>query len=206
MDGSTGGGSRPMIPPTPQGGGLQQGGGMSIGREGGLRQGSGMDMGREGRAGGGAPPIYPGPMPVPQPPIPQGGQGGFVDAGYGNPGSPLINGMQWQGPGGPPPLGGALPPSFIPTTPIEMPPAQPPTSQKPAPAMGPPQVVKPTPVAQPPSATGQQNQVKVHNPTGIGVNNASQMAAAKRPNPSTNPKQQGPMGPPVPQKAGTGKY
>lgn len=87
---------------------------------------------------------------------------------------------------------------------------QPPTpAPKPmqAPPFAPPSMdpAQPAAAKAPTGDLGAQNRVKVHNPTGIGTQQASQVAAAKRPIPSAAPKAQGLMGPPVPQRAGVGK-
>lgn len=50
------------------------------------------------------------------------------------------------------------------------------------------------------SMMGQQNRMQVHNPTGIGTQQASNMAAAKRPMPAEQPKKAVGMQPPDMQK------
>lgn len=185
-------GSGAMMPPTMQGGGPASspaqrvpdglpaptfGGGMGFGGQGG-------PMGPPSIL----PPAGQGPLgpPIQAPPQPPAG-GGMVDAGYGF--GPLnAQGFQQAtqprfsgGPGG---------------VASRVPSAQPGLRQNEGQPAAP-------PVARPPSI-GTQNKLQVHNPTGIGANQASQVAAAKRPNPSVAPKAQG-MEPPTPQKAGVGK-
>jgi hypothetical protein len=50
----------------------------------------------------------------------------------------------------------------------------------------------------PPVSTGQQNRMTVHNPTGMGATQASQMAAAQRPTPANQPTRRVGMMPPTP--------
>ena len=176
----------------------------------------GRFSGREGgpsdlSGGGGSPPFMPPgmlppqpqpPMPAP-PPMPSSGGGGMVDAGYGT--GSLMNGFQQQGPpqpagrppfgppGPPEPVGGGsrVPPAMEPPQPVGRPPFGPP---------GPPQ-----PVGKGGAMMGQQNKMTVHNPTGLGTMQASQMAAAKRPIPAPMPKKKVGMEPPKVQSAGVGK-
>lgn len=59
----------------------------------------------------------------------------------------------------------------------------------------------PMPMAQPPqTAVGNQNRMTVHNPTGTGATQASQMAAAKRPIPANQPTKKVGAMPPTPSK------
>ena len=75
--------------------------------------------------------------------------------------------------------------------------------QPPMPPQAPPQA--PPPPQPPQPNQGQQNKMTVHNPTGIGTQHASTMAAAKRPAPGNYPKKaQGAMPPspmPIPGKS-----
>jgi hypothetical protein len=130
--------------------------------------------------------------PQPQPPMPAPpAQGGWVDAGFGQ-GALNAQGMQWGGQGPAP----APKPASAPN------PAQTSTTQPGLKQNGGGSPPFAPPVATPPM--GMQNKMTVHNPTGAGATQASQMAAARRPIPSTAPKAQGMM-PPTPQTAGTGK-
>ena len=189
QDGS--GGGMPQMPQGPDGGPSFQGGPVQQGAAGGPKPWP-------------SPPFQPpGMNPQPSQPLPPTPQplGGWVDAGYGE--GPLnANGMQWQGGGAPP----APPrPPFQPPGPSVLP-GRPPDFQG-GPARqggmspgksggGSPPFMPPTPQPQ----IGQQNQVKVHNPTGIGATTASQKAAAMRPTPAVQPKKSVGMMPPDMQK------
>lgn len=164
-------------------------------------------MGQGGMPGSGMLPPTPGPVQNPQI-APMGGMGGPMPPTGIGPNPTLANdsmmmppnfqtGQSFQNPQVGHAIQNPQPPNAVSNQ-------VPGVSQKPG--MMPPTVMpKPGPQMMPPIQTqtvnpmlGQQNKMTVHNPTGTGTMQASQVAAAKRPIPGNYPKKATGMMPPSP--------